>query len=257
MGLGLVPLLGVIEAVQAIEAAAVIGAAWRRAPPAPLARVDAQVRAARSFDEAEAKAELAAFGVPVPLGRRAATAAEAVRAAEVLGYPVAMKTLGIAHKTEAGAVKLGLASADEVRLATTALEAMGRGLLVERMIEGAVAELVVGVIRVPGLGLLMTIGIGGTLIELIDDRASLLLPADETGIREALLSVRLASLLQGYRGRAPADLDAAVAAIAAVQRFALAHADRLAELEINPLIVGREGKGTYAADALLRLEECS
>jgi acyl-CoA synthetase (NDP forming) len=258
MGLGLAPLLGVTEAVQAIEAAAEIGAAWRHEPPVPLARVDGQVHAAHSLDEAEAKAELAVFGVPVPPGRRAGTAGETVLAAEMLGYPVAVKALGLAHKTEAGAVRIGLASAGAVREAATALGAMGRGLLlVERMIEGAVAELVVGVGRVPGLGLLMTVGIGGTLVELTDDRTSLLLPVDEAEIHGALLSLRLAPLLTGYRGRPPADLDATVAAAVAVQRFALAHADRLVEVEINPLIVCRAREGAYAVDALLRLEERS
>lgn len=251
---GLAPLLGLEEAMAAIEAAATIGVAWRRPEPAALTKIPARLEACASFDEAAVKQRLAVFGVPIPYGRAAATAAEAAAAATALGYPVALKALGLAHKSEHDAVRLGLRSSAEVEAAARALLPLSSGLLVERMIEGSVAELLVGVTREPGVGLLLTLGFGGVLAELVRDRACLLLPTDAAAIRDALLGLRMAPLLTGYRGRPPADLDAAVAAIQAIGRFALVQADRLEELEINPLIVRAQGGEAFAVDALLRME---
>jgi succinyl-CoA synthetase beta subunit len=207
------------------------------------------------MDEGEAKAALAAFGVPVPASRVAADAADAVAAAEVIGYPVVVKALGVAHKSEAGAVRLRLASAEEVAAAAESLREIGSGLLVEEMIGDGVAELLVGVTRDPQLGLLMTIAAGGVLVELLGDSASLLLPASDDGIRAAILSLKTAPLLQGFRGRPVGDLEAAVAAAAAIARFAEAHADELEEIDVNPLIVRPQGLGAIAVDALIRMRE--
>lgn len=91
MAEGLVPLLGVEDAMAAIEAAATIGAAWQEPPPSPLAAVPARSLAAASLDEAAAKVRLAGWGVPVPCGRLVASVAEAVAASTALGYPVALK----------------------------------------------------------------------------------------------------------------------------------------------------------------------
>ena len=128
-------------------------------------------------DEAEAKALLAEAGLPVPPGRRAANADEAVAAAATLGFPVALKALGIAHKSEHGAVRLNLRDEAAVRDAAEALSALGSGLYVERMVTGGVAELIVGITRDPIFGPVMTIGSGGVLVELLKDSATLLLPS--------------------------------------------------------------------------------
>ena len=94
---------------------------------------------------------------------------------------------------------------------------------------------------------------GGVLVELLADRALLLLPTTEDEVRAALLRLRSAPLLRGYRGRPPGDLDAVVDAVLAVARFAVANADRLLELDINPLIVRPTGNGAVAADVLIRM----
>ena len=106
---GIVPLQGIAEALDAAEAAAFIGAAWQAPVPAPVAGGKAAAAGGRRVpDEADAKAMLAAAGLPVPAGRRVADAEAAVRAAEVFGYPVVLKALGLAHKSEHGAVRLCL-----------------------------------------------------------------------------------------------------------------------------------------------------
>jgi acyl-CoA synthetase (NDP forming) len=260
---GIVPLHGIAEAFDAAEAAAFVGEAWKRdAAPALLAGSRERGTGAaetplkghgdtRHPDEAAAKAMLAEAGLPVPQGRRAASADEAVSAAEAIGCPVALKALGVAHKSEAGAVRLGLKSAGEVRSAAEALLPLGSGLYVERMVEGGVAELIIGFTRDPLFGPVMTLGSGGVLVELLHDSATLLLPASHAEIEAALRGLKLFPLLDGYRGRPRADLAGAIEAIARIADFVTAHAGAVEELDINPLIVCREGAGAWIADALL------
>jgi acyl-CoA synthetase (NDP forming) len=123
------------------------------------------------------------------------------------------------------------------------------------MVEGGVAELIVGVTRDPLFGPVMTVGTGGVLVELLKDSATLLLPASREDIGSALRGLKLFPLLDGFRGRPKADLEAAIDAVLKIAGFALANADRLAELDVNPLIVCAEGKGAWVADALLVKEE--
>jgi len=205
---------------------------------------------ARVIDERMAKIALAAHGVPVPKGRFAANRDDAAAAAEALGGPVALKALGLTHKTDHGAIRLGLTGAEAVRAACERMAAPD-GYLVEEMVEGGVAELLVGVARDPVHGLALTLGAGGVLTELMADSETLLLPATDDEIRAALMRLRIAPLLGGFRGRPAVDLTAAVAAISALQSFAEAEAGRLLELEVNPLIVG--ATGAVAVDALIAL----
>ncbi len=255
---GIVPLHGIVEAFDAAEAAAFIGKAWAKEIAAPVVGPRSglpEKDARKSPDEAEAKALLRAAGLAVPQGARAASVAEAVAAAEKLGLPVALKALGVAHKSELGAVRLNLKSAQDVRAAAEALRPLGSGLYVERMVEGSVAELIVGVTRDALFGPVMTVGSGGVLVELLKDSATLLLPAAREDVEAALQSLRLYPLLTGYRGRQKADIAAAVDAILAVSRFVLEQAGRIEELDVNPLIVCAEGKGAWIADALLVTRE--
>jgi acyl-CoA synthetase (NDP forming) len=273
---GIVPLLGIAEAMDAAAAAAFVGEAWRRPPTSPLrggrdhevgAGGDDGAKIARvpppltpshkgegdsgAIDEAAAKALLASAGLSVPAGRRATSVEEAVAAASALGFPVALKALGVAHKSEAGAVKLNLRDEAAVRSAAEQLISLGSGLYVERMVEGGVAELIVGILRDPMFGPVMTLGSGGVLVELLKDSATLLLPASREDIEAALRGLKLFPLLDGFRGRPRADLAAAIDAVLKISDFALAHPDTLAELDINPLIVCAEGEGAWVADALL------
>ncbi len=200
-------------------------------------------------DEAAAKARLAAAGLSVPAGRRAANAEEAAAVADTLGYPAAVKALGVAHKSEAGAVRLNLGDADAVRAAAEAMAGLGTGLYVERMVTGGVAELIVGVTRDALIGPVMTVGSGGVLVELLKDSATLLVPPTRLEIEHALRGLKLFPLLDGFRGRPKADVEAAIDAISAIADFALA--TDVVELDVNPLIVCAEGQGAWVADALM------
>ena len=150
-------------------------------------------------------------------------------------------------------MRLNLADAAAVRQAAEALIGLGEALLVERMVGDAVAELIVGIGRDPQIGLHLVLGSGGTLVELVGDTRILLLPAGRAEIAAAIGALKVATLIAGHRGRPKGDLDAAVDAVLAIQDFALARADRLAELDVNPLII--QPSGAVAADVLLRLVE--
>lgn len=248
---GVAPLQGIAEAMDAVEAAAQIGTAWRSAPPLPVAAIPQAGRSKLTLDEDVAKFRLAAAGLLAPAGRRAADAGAAVEAARALGFPVAVKALGVAHKSERGAVRLALGDPRAVERAAADLLALGDGLLVERMVEGAVGELLVAVTRDPQFGPVLTIGSGGVLVELLCDSRTLLLPATPEEIESALRSLALFPLLDGYRGRRRADVAAAVRAIADLAELVVRHGNEIVETEINPLIVCGEGEGAFVADALM------
>ena len=263
----IVPLCGIAEALDAAEAAAFIGEAWRRLL-VPLASADSELPdcrplavaansegVGRHHDEAEAKQMLRAFGLPVPKGCRVHDIDRAVAAAGELGYPVAMKVLGLAHKSEAGAVRLNLRDKMAVRKAAGDLMRLGSGLYVERMIGGGVAELLVGVTRDPLFGHLMTVGAGGVLVELLKDSVTLLLPATREEVDAALRSLKMFPLLDGYRGRPRGDLDAVIDAVLGIAAFVADNAGQIEELDINPLIVCERGEGVWIADALLVTRE--
>ena len=255
IGRGIAPIAGVRETFVAIACAAAIGDAWRSPPRDPLLGVECLPAAPVLLDEATAKTRLAGYGVEIPRGAVARTVDEAAAVADSLDGPVVVKALGIAHKTERGAVRLGLRGPDGVRDAAHDLLAFGGGVLVERFETGIVAELIVGLHRDPQLGLLLTVGSGGVFVELAADSVTLLLPVAESEIRSALSKLRCAPMLEGWRGRGPADVDAAVAAILGIAQFAITNRDRIEELDVNPLGVRARGQGAVALDALIRTRE--
>ena len=269
IGHGIAPLAGVREALSAIECAACVGIAWRSPGPRPLVSRNVVDAEPVLLDEATAKWHLAAAGVPIPDGRIVHSADEAVAAAESLGAPVVLKALGISHKTEHGAVKLDLTGSHEVRDAAIALLGLlrdsdataaqetvsGARLLVERFEAGTVAELIVGLHRDPLFGLMLTVGSGGALVELMEDSVTLLLPVARAEVCDALAGLRCAPVLAGFRGAPPADLDAAVDAILAIAQYGADNAGRLEELDVNPLGIRPRGQGAVALDALIRTRE--
>ena len=205
--------------------------------------------------EWEAKRRLERVGVPIPPGELVCTAEDAVRAAERLGAPVAVKAAGrnLTHKSELGAVRLGLEAPADVKAAADALLPLGEAVLVERMVGDGVAEIIAGVARDPHFGPVLVIGSGGELVELIGDRAILLPPAPRAEIEAAVERLKAARLIDGFRGRPAGDRAALLDALLAIQRFALDHAGRLLELDVNPLIVRPQGCGVVAVDALMRI----
>ena len=252
---GIAPLCGIGEGLAALEAAAVVGEAWRQPAAPPVVAPAMAAGVPRVIDEAEAKARLRRVGLATPAGGVAQDADAAVAVAASLDGAVVVKALGVAHKTEQGAVRLGLRGAAAVCAAAQELLPLGDGLLVERQVEDVVCELIVGLKRDAQFGVLLTLGAGGVLVELVRDSVTLLLPTRADAVREALAGLRCAPLLRGHRGRPAGDVDAAVAAVLAIARFGAAHAAALEELDVNPLAVLPAGQGVVALDALLRIRE--
>ncbi len=158
-------------------------------------------------------------------------------AAEI-GFPVTLKvsSAAIAHKTEAGGVKLNLTSKDEVAAAAQSMAHLSDTVLVERMVRGAVAELIIGVNRDPQFGLALVVGAGGILTELLKDSAALLLPTSRAEIERAVTGLKVWTLIDGFRGKS-GDREAVFRAIEAVAGFANAAGPALDELDVNPLLV--------------------
>jgi acyl-CoA synthetase (NDP forming) len=205
------------------------------------------------LDEAESKNLLAGWGVPIPSAQVVRSAAEAAAAADALGYPVVVKALGVAHKTEVGGVRLDLGSADEVSAAVTEMAGLAESFLIEKMVDGVVAELIVGVARDEQFGPYLLVGGGGILVEMMKDSASLLLPTSRDRVLQALGQLKCAPLLNGFRGAPPADLNAAADVILAVAGRVAQDPSSIIELDINPLLLLAEGRGVVAADALVIL----
>jgi acyl-CoA synthetase (NDP forming) len=258
MAAGVAPMQGLPECLRAIAAAAWLGEAWRRiarsAPPLPLAPISRHSSPEPVLlSEAAAKRLLASHGVRVPPGE-IVPIAEATAAARRIGFPIALKSAAeLAHKTEAGGVALGLKSEGKVAAAASGMAALGDRVLVERMLPPPLLEVIIGVGMEPQLGPHLLIGAGGTLVELRHDVALLLLPVQADEVRRALRSLRLWPLLEGFRGAPAADLDAIVDAVCRIGAFAAENADRLLELDVNPLMVYPAGQGAIAADALIGL----
>jgi acyl-CoA synthetase (NDP forming) len=243
MDQGIAPLMGLETALAAIRAAQIETgrAGWR-----PWAVVPRSA-GLRMMAEDAAKALLAGRGVAVPRGVVAADLAGLGPLAVALTPPLALKGLGFVHKTEAGAVRLNLSALEDQADMEGAT-----GYLAEEMVTGAVAELLIGVRRDPVYGATMTLGFGGVTAELLADTATLILPVTADEIGAALRSLRLWPLLDGYRGRAAADVAAVINVALALQDMLAA--DRLLEeIEINPLMV--KATGAIAVDAVIWREE--
>lgn len=252
---GVAMLAGIDAGLAGIQAAIDVGTAWSQSPSPPLLSRSGQRQdgLATVLDEAESKQFLTRYGIPVPEGRVVRGPEAAAAAADALGYPVVVKALGVAHKTEAGGVRLDLSNAEEVSSAVKGMGSLAKSYLVERMVKGAVAELIVGVARDEQFGPYLLVGGGGILVELMRDTLSLLLPTTKEQVLLAVGKLKCAPILKGFRGAPSADVNAAADVILAVANLVVSAPDSIIELDINPLLLLVDGQGVVAADALLSL----
>ena len=251
---GVAPMMGLDDALTAFEAAAFIGRNWARdeEPPAMLPPIR-KGSEERVFSESAAKQLLTKHGLTVPEGI-VCPAGEAVAAAEKLGYPVTLKvsSAAIAHKTEAGGVALNLRTAAEVEEAAGRMAKLAPDVLVEHMVTGAVAELIIGLTSDPQFGTALVVGAGGILTELLKDSVTLILPTSRTEIERALKTLKVWTLVEGFRGRS-GDAEAVFRAVEAVADFAEANRGLVEEVDVNPLLVLKDG--AIAVDALIKMRK--
>ena len=216
-----------------------------------------------ALPEAESKALLARWGLPVTRDVLLPPGQDADPLAAGLRYPVAVKVASadIAHKTEAGGVILGVRDRAELDLAVAEVMRRGRVYAPSARIDGALAsemvvdavEMLAGVTQDPVFGPMITLGLGGIQAEVLRDVTYRVAPFDEQAAQEMIGELRGAALLKGFRGRPVADIDALARFLARLSQVAWALRDRLSEIDVNPLMVRAQGRGVVAADALVVL----
>jgi acyl-CoA synthetase (NDP forming) len=214
------------------------------------------------FNEAQAKALVAACGVRSPRETLVQTPEEAAAAAAEIGGPVAVKVVSadIAHKTEVGGVALGLSTPEAAAEAVARMAqvvparspgAVIDGYLISEMVSGGV-ECIIGAHRDPALGPVVTFGLGGVLVELLKDTTCRLAPVGEAEAAAMIGEIKAAPLLTGYRGGPRYDVAALARAISAISRLVASHCDHIDSLEVNPAVVLPEGQGVVALDAVVQ-----
>ncbi|MEK9742481.1 MAG: acetate--CoA ligase family protein [Gammaproteobacteria bacterium] len=264
---GVTPLQGIGEASAAIAAASVFGRARARYQETqrcftPTVQTSPP-RQPTVLNEWQGKSLLRDFGIAVPEGQLCASS-EAPSVAQQIGFPITLKLVnaGLPHKTEHGVVRLNLQTPEAVSQAAQGVLQNGENalgspvpdeLLVEEMVTEVVAELLVGIKNDPAFGLMMTIASGGTLVELLADSSTVLLPAERADFYAAVSKLKIMKLLQGFRGQANVDIDTLLDTLIRTAQMAHALSDRLVEMDINPLMV--TPTRCIAADALIHLGE--
>ena len=231
-------------------------ARWPRPLPAPDPSVNGERRqrwagrlAEPGWDAPAAFELLADYGIPVAQSKAAGDLAGVLAAAEAIGYPVALKTLGAEHKSDVGGVALGLADPSALRRAYLAMaEALGPRVSVDAMAAPGV-EISVGVVRDDNFGPLVIVAAGGTLVELLADRAVACPPVNRETATELLRSLRTAPLLAGWRGAAAVDIDALADVVVGFSALATELGEFVDAVEVNPVIASPSG--VVAVDALV------
>ena len=245
---GLIPLSGMAEGLAAIAIAADSGSPVAHPPVWPAPVPDHMVMK----DEAASKDILRGFGLDVP--QNLTVTGQIAPDPLPFDFPVVVKTMGVAHKSDSGGVRVGVADQQSLQQAMTKMDQPA--YLIEEMVTSPIAELLVGVVADPVHGYLLTVAAGGVLTEILADSQSLLLPVTRQDVAQAVDRLKLAPVLAGYRGNAAADSDKLIDAVFAVQACVDAfrqHDDgrgAISEIEINPLIL--TPTRAVAVDALIR-----
>ena len=245
MSKGLVALSGIDDALCAIEVMATINEARS---PIKIAHRNV-VERTEIVDEFSAKRMLEEQGLNIPSSIKFGTAKAIMRDPIDLNYPLVLKGLGIAHKSEMNAVHLGISNEDELVQKANSFNA--EGYLVEEMVLGAIAELLIGIVLDPAHGFVLTIAAGGVQTEILKDSVSLSVPASEDHIFAAIKSLNCYPLLDGFRGSPKADMGAIIEAIMTLQSMVTDCDSEIYEIEINPLICTKSD--AIAADVLMKI----
>lgn len=215
-----------------------------------------------SLGEVEARQVAEAYGLRLPKAQLARSPDEAVRLAAEIGYPVVMKIASpdILHKSDIGAVKIGLNNSTDVRDAYELIEYRARrhhpdadiwGILVQQMVSGG-REVIIGMSRDPQFGPMLMFGLGGIYVEVLKDVVFRIAPIDRSEAQEMVESIRSFPLLKGVRGQAPADVEAIVETILRISQL-VTDFPEIVEMDVNPLIVHEVGQGAIVLDARIIL----
>ncbi|OED35239.1 acyl-CoA synthetase [Chromatiales bacterium (ex Bugula neritina AB1)] len=264
---GVAPMQGINEALEAIAAACRWGDLHKRIlneePRALITTGAPPCNTVEPTDEVTAKNWLKNAGISIPDGHQC-TAADAPAAAMQLGFPVVLKMVdsSLMHKTEAGAVQTGLLSSQSVAAAVEQMQAdvmnykpdlTSDQFLVERNMPAPITELMVSVRWDTQFGWVLTLGSGGVLVELLDDVATVLWPASSNDLLDAIKSLKVYRLMNGFRGKPKADMDKLIETVVAIVQFARSTEHSIVDIEINPLFVYEQS--CCVVDALIHIGE--
>jgi acyl-CoA synthetase (NDP forming) len=224
----------------------------------------ARERGRRTLSETESKALLQMAGIRIPREKVVQNGAEAAAAAREMGFPIVLKIVSpdIAHKTEVGGVKLGLASAEEVqhacdemltRIQSNQPGAHIEGVLVAEMLKGL--EVILGTTTDSTFGPVVMFGVGGVFVESFKDVAFRLIPLDREDAAAMLSEIKGAPLLDGFRGSAAVNKDSIVDALMQLSELALRFRGYIEEIDVNPVLATPQG--AVAVDALVKIKSAS
>ena len=248
---GVAVLHGLESGLKPIEAAVAAGKFLKIPQPDPVwLQTHKPIGNLSSLTESKAKRLLSKFGLAVPQTKEITNKGGIEEFAKTLGYPLVLKSLGLAHKSEFGAVILNIDSDISLRAAIEKVPVSPVGYLLEEMVDNTIVEVIIGVSRDTSGMLLLTMGAGGILTELLNDSVSLVMPVTRSEVKHALSKTKINQILQGYRGGAAANINSIVDTVMSVQKYVETNKDSIVEIDINPLIV-RE-RDAVAVDALVR-----
>ena len=255
LNLGIAPMIGLDICLKALNHSYKIGQAFasKPMPEIKILHTHSENKINKQLTEFEGKQLLMEYGIPIPKGFLVKNLTEALKAAEDITYPVTLKVsvTKLSHKTELGGVRLNIQNSIMLEEACNDLFKISSVLLIEKMIEGSVCELIIGIDHDPTFGKHIIIGAGGIFVELLKDSSVLILPVSREDIQQALSKLKVYQLLQGYRDDLKGDIEAVINAVMSV--IELIKVNDVEELDINPLLVLKEKNGVVAADTLIRL----
>jgi len=255
LNLGIAPMIGLDICLKALNHSYKIGQAFasKPMPEIKILNTHRENKINKQLTEFEGKQLLMEYGIPIPKGFLVKNLTEALKAAEDITYPVTLKVsvTKLSHKTELGGVRLNIQNSIMLEEACNDLFKISSVLLIEKMIEGSVCELIIGIDHDPTFGKHIIIGAGGIFVELLKDSSVLILPVSREDIQQALSKLKVYQLLQGYRDDLIGDIEAVIDAVMSV--IELIKVNDVEELDINPLLVLKEKNGVVAADTLIRL----
>ncbi|MGV9199472.1 MAG: acetate--CoA ligase family protein [Promethearchaeia archaeon] len=210
--------------------------------------------------EFESKNLLKEIGIPIPAQELTKTKEETVQVAENIGYPVVMKLMAedIVHKSDSGAVKLNITDKGEVEKAYDELMAIPaesqKQISVQKMAKEPITELIIGMTTDPQFGPSLMFGIGGILVELLEDVSFRIAPITEYDAKEMIHEIKGFPLLDGYRGKPKADIDAIVDVLMKISDLVMEH-EEIYEMDLNPVFIYDDGISCVDARIILKEEE--
>ena len=255
LSLGIAPMVGLDVCLKALNHSYKIGRAFssNSSPDLEVLRNSSEHKSKQQLTEYQGKQLLKKYGVTIPMGCLVENVTEAIKAAEEISFPVTLKVSGakLAHKTELNGVRLNIQNVKTLKEACDDLFKISPELLIEKMIESPICELIIGMDYDPTFGKHIIVGGGGVFVELLQDSSVLILPVSREDIRQALSNLKVFKLLEGFRGGMKGDIEAVIDSVMSV--IELIRTNAVEELDINPLLVLKGSDGVVAADTLIKL----